>query len=222
MSVNIMGGQSAADLEVENGHRAVRATLRPTDVAALGAFSVAALSGVMAAGIAANAPVFSLRYTGAGVLLLRKLSLSIYASTTAFTAGVGNVQAYLARNYTVSPSGGAAISLAPNTGKKRTIFGGSGVGDMRVSTTAALTAGTRTLDGAPFASVVFPVPVTVNNSLIPARTALFDSKPGEWPLVLAGNEGVEMQVNMPATGTWLFAVDTEWEEVPVFGSALAA
>jgi hypothetical protein len=39
---------------------------------------------------------------------------------------------------------------------------------------------------------------------------------GEWPLVLAQNEGFIIRATVPATGTWDFAVTMEWSEVSAF------
>ena len=67
------------------------------------------------------------------------------------------------------------------------------------------------------------MPGTVTYSaLIPAKTPLFKRGAGEWPLVLGANEGVVIQANMPATGTWTFSLDTEWDEVSTYGTGLAS
>lgn len=214
-------GNSGNPVEVEPGHRAMRAVLRPTDVGSLGQYGVSGVSGLMAAGLAANSLIWSMRYTGANVALIKSLILQAIVNTTAFAAGNGLFQAFIARGFTASDTGGNAVAVAGN-GRARTSQGNSGVGDMRIASTAALGAGTRTLDSTPVGSVFVPIPATAVISLVARNTALIRRLPGEWPIVLAQNEGLIIQATVPAAGTWNFSVDAEWEEVSTFGAGLAA
>ena len=218
--INIGGGQSGKIQEVETNTLAGRAAIKPNDVGALGAYSLGAVSGVMAAGLAANAPIFSFRYGGANLVLLKRVLLTAINAGTAFTAGVCNFSMFAARSFTASDSGGT--SVLPTLNKLRTSQGTTGVSDIRLSSTGALTAGTRTLDGQPLAALTGVASVTASTVIIPPATPLFDrSAPGAWPDVIANNEGFVIQATVAATGTWTFAVQVDWEEVSTYGTGLA-
>lgn len=197
----------------------MRAVPRPYDV--LGAYILSAESGVMAAGLGAAAPVFSMRWnpTTVGALaLVHRVQVAVGNAGTAFTAGLGSLNLFVARAFTVSDSGGTAQTLTGNNAKLRTSFATSQVADMRISSTATLTAGTRTLDAVDIGLIGFPVPATTTNNLIQALTDILARQPGDgdWPLVLAANEGFVITATVPATGTWFFQVVVDWMEVTGF------
>jgi hypothetical protein len=132
---------------------------------------------------------------------------------TAFTAGAGLFNLFAARGFSASDTGGGALTMTTNNAKLRTAFATSGVQDIRCSATATLSAGTRTLDAAPLAAINVPVPATtVSTILVPLRN-LYEARPGDWPLVLAANEGFVIQATVPATGIWNFSCNVEWDEV---------
>jgi hypothetical protein len=231
----IEGGASAALLDVGAATKAGRYEARPIDVGSLGAYQISYVSGTMAAGLAAAAPIFSVRWGDATrTMLVRRVSFMVQNAGTAFTAGLTLFDLIVARAFTASDTGGTAVSLAGNQGKKRTSFGSSLVTDMRGSATATLTAGTRTLDTLAFANVFGAVQaVATNNLMVPAMdgpmTAAAAAATGNygnvglaliepeisnsWPLVLVQNEGFVIRATVPATGTWRFNVQVEWAEV---------
>src|SRR6266481_6335678 len=106
-------------------------------------------------------------------------------------------------------------TLTTNNGKLRTSFATTGVSDFRIASTATLTAGTRTLDAQPLASVEFAVSTAIDAGLLPT-TDLFRPAIGESPLVLAQNEGFVLQATVPGTGTWVFSARVCWDEVSAF------
>jgi hypothetical protein len=183
--------------------------------AVLGSYCMGANTSTMAAGLAAAAPVFSLRYGAANLAIIRKISLEADDITTAFVAGAGKFDLIAARSFTASDTGGTAGTLTTNNGKMRTSFATTGVSDFRIASTATLTAGTRTLDAQPLASVEFPVPTAIDAALLPT-TDLLRANIGESPLVLAQNEGFVLQATVPGTGTWVFSVRVCWDEVSAF------
>ena len=130
-------GSSGVEVEVETLSKSLRAVQRPTDVGALGSFAFSLVSGVIAAGIAANAPIVSLRNAAANPILIRKFELCAYINGTAFTAGMGNLQAFIARSFSASDSGQTAVTLTG--GKMRTSQTGPGIADLRVANTGAIT-----------------------------------------------------------------------------------
>lgn len=231
----IEGGASAALADVGANTKAIRKEDRPIDVGSLGAYQVSYTSGTMAAGLGAAAPIFSVRWGDATrTMLVRRVSFLAQNAGTAFTAGLFTFDMIVARSFTVSDSAGVAVVLTGNNQKKRASMGSSLVTDMRGSSTATLTAGTRTLDALPVSTVKGAVQATVTNCfMVPANngpmTAAGIAATGNyggrgidlwwpeignsWPLVFVQNEGFIIRATVPATGTWLFVVEVEWAEV---------
>lgn len=177
----------------------------------LGSYAKGLVSGTIGAGASANAPIYSFRYTGTGVAVIKRVVATAGNAGTGFASGVASFGLYAARAFTASDSGGTAGTLTGNNGKLRTSFVTTAVGDIRISSTAALTAGTRTLDTDPLGAVAVGVPTTANAALINA-TMIDPKNAGDYPLVLATNEGFVIQATVPATGTWSAAVWVEWDE----------
>lgn len=229
----IESGTAAVLLEVSANTKALRSELRPTEVGSLGSYCFSNLSGTMAAGLAAGSPIFSVRWGDASrTMLLRRLAMIAKNAGTAFTAGNTLFELMVARSFTASDTGGTSFLPTGNNQKRRTSFGTTLITDLRQSTTATLTAGTRTLDTYPFSLVRGYVPATqVNYPMVTkgggvitpgASTICFNLEwldlfaldvSNEWPLVLVQNEGFIIRATVPATGTWEFGVLMEWSEV---------
>lgn len=210
----IQGFTTANVAEVEAATKALRTTLRSEDYGALGIYSLGGFSGIMAAGLAANSPVFSCRWTQASnLMLVKRIIVSAAGDSTAFTAGAAKFDLLVARSYSVVDSGGTSILPTANQNKLRaSTMGTTLLADARQSSTATLTAGTRTLDTNPIASVVMQALATAGSKMLDPF-AIFDQRPGEYPLVLAQNEGLVLQATVPATGTWKFTVKMDWTEI---------
>jgi len=223
---------------IQANTKAGRVEDRPIDVGALGAYQLSASSGTMAAGIAGAAPVFSVRWGDATrTMILRRLGIMAQNAGTGFAAGTFLFELMVARSFTVSDSGQTALTPSGNLYKKRTSFGTSLITDMRISTTAALTAGTRTLDAQPMAVVRGAIQATATNQLLvgtgvggyAGMTAAaigatsyggsrvldiwFPEIGNSWPLVFVQNEGIVIRATVPATGTWILTVEMEWAEI---------
>jgi hypothetical protein len=176
-----------------------------------------AKSGVMAAGLAANAPIFSFRWGQSDrVAVLRRLRLSAWSLATGFTAGMAFFDLFAARTFTLPDTGGASVLPTLNNAKLRTSMATTGVGDLRCASTATLTAGTRTLDSAPINTLAATIGTAQNTAFWTAQQTLFERNGSEHPLVLAQSEGFVVQATVPATGTWTFAITPEWDELPTF------
>ena len=232
----IEGGASGSLLNVDTATLAARVQIRPTDIGVLGSYQVSALSGTMAAGLAAGSTIVSCRWGDATrTMLLRRVALTARIAGTAFTAGVTLFDIIIARGFTASDSGGNSILPTGNSNKRRTSFGTTLVTDLRTSSTAALTAGTRTLDSFAIAQTRGFVPATQVNypfvgkgvtnvpgastvaySLDPQDLFILDTS-SEWPLVFVQNEGFIVRATVPATGTWEFGVQIEWAEIATTG-----
>lgn len=208
-------GSSGVEVEVEAATKAARVVQRPNDYGSLGIYNKSMTSGTMAAGLAANSNIFQFRYSGASVALIRRIRLSAGNAGTGFTAGAGTFSVFPARSFVASGSGGTAGTLTGNNGKLRTSMGTTGVGDIRVSSTAALTAGTWTLDTDPICGVTVGIVATAGIGILsPADLFLHDG--GQYPFVCAQNEGFTIQATVPATGTWTFSAQVEWEELNIY------
>ena len=166
MATQIVGNvNNTTAQEVEINTKAARVVLRPDDIGSLGAYRVALVSGTMAAALAANSPIVSFRNGNASNLIMPRLvEFSAGNTATAFTAGICSFNLFRATSFSASDTGGTA-SLPAAQNKLRTSFGSSLMtagnnSDIRVSSTATLTAGTRTKDTIPIGSVQSSVPAT--------------------------------------------------------------
>lgn len=211
MAVKI-AGVSNIELEIEAATKAARFVQRPNDYGSLGIYNKALISGTMAAGLAAASNIFTFRYGAANVALVRRIRLSAANAGTAFTAGAGTFNVFPARSFSANSAGGATGTITGNNGKLRTSMATTGVSEIRCATTAALTAGTWTLDTDPIAGASVGVLITVGISII-TPTDLFLHTDSQYPFVLAQNEGFTLQATVPATGTWTFTTQVEWEEL---------
>lgn len=192
----------------QNWHLATR---YPIEHASGGAFECTLKSGLMAANVLTDAPIFNFRFVSPSLIcLLRRLEFSFWNVTTNFGAvGIASFDALVARAFSSEDTGGALAALAGNTGKLRTSHQ-SPLAHMRASTTAPLTPGTRTPDGQPFENIITNVTATANAVFL-NNAKLFEED--DHPIVLATNEGVIIQATVPGTGTWSFNVTAAWDEI---------
>jgi hypothetical protein len=211
----IIQGNGGTNAEVETNTRAMRVVVRPNDWGSLGSYAKGLTSGVITAGLAAAASVYQFRWSSASNLCVVKRVRISAGGITAFTAGVVSFQLFVARSYTVNGSGGTAGTLTGNNGKLRTSMGTTLLGDVRIISTVALSAGTWTLDTDPIATLSTSTTATAG-TVMASSTDLFFHPNSEYPLILAQNEGLNIQATVPATGTWTMSVQTEWEELASF------
>lgn len=215
MAIQLQGNAGTV-VEIESATRAMRVAVRPEDVGTLGSYTTLSSSGTIAAGLAAGSAVFAFRYTAANTCLVRAVHFAM-CNTTGFTAGMGSLDIIPARSYSVSDGTGSTQLLftAANSNERRSSFGAP-TADIRICTTAALSGGTRTLDAQPLITIRFPVLTTANSNIMPFTDIWVPDFVGEWPLVLATNEGFLLRATVPATGVWILDVITEWVEIASF------
>jgi hypothetical protein len=194
----------------------VLSTAYPLDYGSGGCFHHTVRSGVMAAGLTANAPILAFLNPSATMLAaIRRAKLTAWSLGTGFAAGMTAFEMYVARTFTTLDSGGVATSLTTPQTKLRTSMGAS-VCSIQHSSTATLTAGTRTLDTGPVEAINVTTPTTTFTNLVaPPGNVLFNKAQGEHPLLLAQNEGFVIQASVPSVGTWSWAITLEWDEVPL-------
>jgi hypothetical protein len=192
------------------------------ELGARGAYSLGVVSGVMAAGLAGNSEIFQMRWIDASrIMLLRSIRLSAGPGTTAFAAGPIEFNLTLARGWSADGGGGTAVVMSTaNTNKKRTDFPLSLFSDtgIRFSATAALTAGTKTLDTNRLSSItswVSSVATTADSSpfVAPGTFLWARDTSEEYPVLFEQNEGLVVRATVPATGTWQYSIHVEWAEI---------
>lgn len=217
MSIQIQGyGGVAADVG-GTGYRALKVQCMPYEFGSNGSFKKSLATGTMAAGLAGAAPIFSFRWTSTTLLaVITKIVLDGFGSLTGFTAGQALLILKIARGFSVVDSGGTAGALTAAMTKLRTSMANTQLGDVRISSTATLTPGTRTLDTDPIGQWMYSLPVTANANFMAQPAPLLDSTQDGHPVVLAANEGVVINATVPATGTWLSGVTICWSEVASF------
>lgn len=224
MAIQIQGnGGTVAEVDGTT-FRAQRVTARPMDHGALGSYSVSLQSGVIAAALAGNSEIFQFRWSDATRLCsINEVKITAAVSTTFFAAGVPmQIDLVKATAWSAAGSGGTRATPAALL-KKRTSMGSTLVAasDIGISSTGALTAGTKTLETVAMAGLVAACPITasLNGTIIPPGTIIFRAEQGDaqHPLVLAQNEGfVVRSIAVPATGTWTVQVQVDWTELDVF------
>lgn len=219
-------GNSGTVAEVDGtAFRALRTRNTPIDVGALGSYQISTVSGAVAAGMAANGELFQVRWADATRLCVpMKLIVTGMRATTAFAAGAIDIEAIIARSWSADGTGGAAATLTGNNQKVRTSMGTSLMGTIRTATTAALGAGTKTLDSHAIGRITAhssggtgsATPI-VGAIQLP-YTDLFeqDMADGEYPVILAQNEGIVVRATVPATGVWNIGFTFKWAEVTAF------
>lgn len=194
------------------------APVAPMSTNLTGSYSKGMVSGTMAAGLAGGSPVFSFRYGGTGIAVIRSIDVTATDITTAFALTTCHFDLFFARAFTASDTGGTAGTITGNNAKLRTSMATTAISDFRISSTATLSAGTRTLDTDPVTTFTCQ-PQAVAGFQIFNPTTISPS-PGDngnkYPISLATNEGAVIQATVPATGTWNFTVNVTWDEYTAF------
>lgn len=194
----------------------------------LGSYRIAATTGTLAAALGAGGQLFYLRWTNAANLFVLHKFVARFQALTVFTAATLTDFGFdLFKATSVSAGGGGTDLGAVAKPKMRTSMGASlldAAGLMRISTTAALTALT-TVGAAPIAASlgdsqrVNPAAATEEQRVNdPTLSYIADLASGEYPLVLAENEGLVLRNRTvwPAAGTGIVQVEMAWSEVSNF------
>lgn len=173
---------------VDGTLKALRTTPRPPE--GLAFLSLGVQSGA-ATVIAANGPMFSFRNIGANPIGIRRLGVG-FVATTAFTAAqLLDFGLFVARSFSASDSGQTAITLTGNNTKLRTSHVALTNVDCRISTTAAITAGTRTLDTNALGIASGWATTAAGVIIAPSKDNLLGQEEDvDYPLILATNEGI--------------------------------
>ncbi len=208
MAIQLIG-TGAAIQEVDAAFKAARVSIRPIDV--INWLSYGAASGALTA-VAANGPVFSLRNTGANLLMVRRVQVG-FVTTTAFTAAQGLVYQMLrASGFTVSDSGGTSLYVAGQNKHRLSFTNIASAPDIRIASTGALTAGTRTLETVSMGNAG-GTSSGVGTSM--PKIELLSHDAGDHPMILAQNEGLVITnvIAMGAAGVIQLHVNIELAEM---------
>lgn len=187
----------------------------PLPPGALGSYSIAAESGLIAATLAADSTLFSFRWgDAANYAVLDYVSVSVAVSAAITTGVATGLELIPARAFTASDSGGTGLTLTTNNAKLKTNFSTTLATDIRIATTGALTAGTRTLDAQPIGTVIYGTGTTAGTTLL-AGTILFDRATNTYPYVMNQDEGfvINNPITGPATGSFIVSVIARWIEM---------
>ena len=227
MAIQIQGNGGVVAEVDGTTFRAIRVTARPVNYGSLGVYRLGMTTGTMAAALGANAEIFQWRWADATNLgIVYKVSMSAGQQLASTAAVAISFNMAVARAWTVVGSGGLRAVLTGNINKLRTSMGTSLVNDAGISTTAALTAGTKTIDHATsnlsaWAGGVGTGAITTQTQMnLMPHFAFFDADgEGACPLVCAQNEGFIIRnspVAFPATMTWVASVNVLWAEAAAF------
>jgi hypothetical protein len=214
MGWKLTGGASGIDADVDTTFKAVRVTMRPMEVTSW--LSIGSQTGLLTT-VAAAGAIFSLRQIAATLLIVRRLGVGFVCTTAFTTAQRVDYGAIVARAFSTSDSGGTPIALTGNNAKVRTSLGALTSVDCRIATTAALTAGTKTLDTNTVAQTGGWVGAA-GGGVAPSPNNLIQHDTGDYPLVLAINEGLNVQnlTLMGAVGVGVGYINMEVAEATAY------
>lgn len=225
MAIIQSGASSTTLLTIDPTFVAARMSDHPPEI--LGAYSMGLTSGALTV-VAAGGTVFSFRWnpaTTTQLCMVRRVEIG-FSTVTAFgTAQSLQYSMQVARQFTASDTGGTtALFTQTNTGKLRTPMPTSafaGGGQLMIANTGANTAGTRTLDTQ---AIGFVQGASTAIGTVLTATPVFQHSPGDYPLILANNEGfiINNVTTMGATGVINLTVNVEWMELAATtGNAIA-
>ena len=191
----------------------------PFNENAQGAYSFGAYTGILPAALGANSEIFQFRFVSSTRMAsIRRIRISAVVSTTFFAAGVPvQIAAIKSSAWTAAGTGGTAITIGTDNRRKATMRNSDiAAGDIRIATTAALGAGTKTMETNNFAALAAPGPTGSPGQIIAPGTVLWEAKSadGDHPFLLANQEGFSIRsIAVPITGTWTCGIDVDWVEL---------
>jgi len=176
-------------------------------------FQISLASGVMAAGLAAGSEILQFRWTSTvSKALISAIKLTAVNDGTAFAAGSAIFDLIKSSAWTVDGTGGNAATLTGNNANITANDADTLLTSLRSSSTAALTAGTKTLLAHPLNSLAVGVPATAGITLLTDASLFVEADDERSPMVLGANEGFSIRATVPATGTWKFIANIIWLE----------
>jgi hypothetical protein len=231
IQTGVASGVAGGNLIVDPTFQAVRNSEHPPEC--LGAYSLSLVSGaltvVTAGTIGSPQAVYSFRWapaTTTQLCMIRRVEIG-FNTTTAFTTAQSlQYNMVVARTFTASQTGGTSAAFTQtNTGKMRTTMPNTAFvsgGNIQISNTAALSGSGFTLD-TQFMATINGAVTGVVGAIMPVAP-IFQHQPGDYPLILANNEGfiINNGQTMGAAGVGNLIVSVEWMELAATtGNAIA-
>jgi hypothetical protein len=219
MAIKIIG-YSGVVADVDGTvYRALRITRRPVNYGLRGSYRLSTVTGTLGIG-GTTGSVFQFGWaTPTAIALVWGVSTTWCGSA----AAVGTVQIRLLfdRNISVYGTGGTLISVPGSTGGSqmlRTSMRPSIAGPVRVATTAALGLGTWTEDPQPLnAFVMAHNGSSVNTNYYPSIRLYGNiARQTDSPLVLTQNEGLNINVTLSTTPSFVMNNTIAWSEVGAY------
>jgi hypothetical protein len=194
---------------------------------ALGCYNKAVGTGAIIATSSAGAVLFTLRWTdGTRLCLIERIRVGAAVAATITTSVYFQLNLYMSRSYTVSPTTNITPgTFSGNNAKRRTSMGTSllnsaGAGLWTDTTAAAgITGFTKTDDTDPIAAIGGATGTAVGTQFFgPNPANLWDDNVNSHPLILAANEGITITAPFagPATGTYIVLFSIDWMEVAAY------
>jgi hypothetical protein len=225
MRTTIIGSGSQENIEgqIDPSRQALRVSLQPNEFLINGVqgghYYLNATTGAISA-IAASGQIFAMRWNDpTKIFVLLRVTAS--AVCTAFSTGTGaDLEAIRASSYTANGSGGTAITPSTLSQMSRTSAmpqsSFNGYGEIRISTTAALTPGTQTLDTAGFGACQIGS-TGAGGGAGPLDLYNMVSMP-QYPIILNNNQGfvVRAVTAVPSSNTFRYSVNVIWMEVAAY------
>jgi len=231
MAIQVQGNGGVVAEVDGTTFRALRITPRPIDYGSLGFYRLGMTSGTMAAALAANSEIYQFRWTDATrFAVLYRCAMSAGANVAATAAALIAFRLTIARAWTAAGSGGTRATMTGHNQKLRTSMGTSlfAANDVGIAGTAALTAGTKTLDAQDAGNISLGIgtgAITTAMSLtfLPLTEFLNVDSSSDHPMVFAGSgsspEGFVVRTGanaFPAAMTWAFSTNVSWAEVAAY------
>jgi hypothetical protein len=218
MALKLIGDVSGYEAD-SNADKALYVESRPHALCGLGAYAAPANTGAITATLSATQDLLSFWWNHPSHLCLVRSVFVTGMVTSAITTGVQfDLALYMARGFTAPDTGGTSFSIfGPDNNKLRRDFPTSAVGDYRVANTAGLGVGTYSLDSQPLGRACAWTGTALGTRFYKqsGQYPLLDrSGYGQYPVVLAQNEGIVVQnpTAGPATGTFTIQFVIEWQE----------
>jgi len=220
MAVEISGNPGGVKVGVQTGGALLNSAREPY-LGANGAYRLCEETGLItgiAAGSVSAGHLFALRYAHASKLMLITMFRARWVTVSGFTAAqeVG-MQLFRTTNFTVAHTGGTTITTTGEELRKRATHGNANNITANISTTAALTNGTHTLNTHKLAAGGFAE--LAAGAAVPKGFFEINVNPNcpsyMYPIVLSNNTGLILRnsIAMGAGGTARVAVEVEWLEV---------
>lgn len=214
---NILSPTNTVAAEVGAQHKAVRTSPRPPEaVNTLGAYRQSLFTGSVGAGLAANSEIAQFRYTGASLAMVKRIQMDTVCATTAFAAGAISFRLLTATGWSADGSGGSVLTTPLALDSRMAVP----VASLRVATTTALGAGTKTLQGVTTnqqgigINLGFTAPATPAVGVqMPAADLFNAASIYQEPAILQNNQGLVVVATVPATGVWITGFTIEWTEI---------